>query len=261
MSFQKVDAGRGVEWLKQGVNLIIQNPVAFLVMALILGIIMIIPFLGSLALAVLGPTLMAGLAYAAREQANGRKADIAHLFRGFQEEGRIGQLLLLCLPGIAAGVLVAILAFVLIGGAILGAGAAASAGSNYGSAGALGGGMLILGLISLVVVLAAYSLVIFAIPRVMFDRVEAFAAMKESLAATLANIVPLLVLSVIIFVAYLVCMVLLVIPVLGWILWFVILLGFIALNGTLLYLMYRDIFGDASAAPGGYMPPPVPPVG
>ena len=66
MSFGKVDAGKGLNWLTEAVGIVFRNPAAFLVMALIVGVINVIPFLGSLAIVVCGPALMGGIVYAAR---------------------------------------------------------------------------------------------------------------------------------------------------------------------------------------------------
>ena len=49
MSFGKVDAGNGLNWLTEAIGIVFRNPVAFLVMGLIVGVINFIPFLGSLA--------------------------------------------------------------------------------------------------------------------------------------------------------------------------------------------------------------------
>ena len=109
MSFQRVDAGRGVEWLKQGVELVFKNPVVFLVNAFLFGVIWciayLIPLIGWIIAAALAPILAAGMVYAFREQAGGGEARIEHLFRGFQEPGKPVQLGLLGLPSIASGAL------------------------------------------------------------------------------------------------------------------------------------------------------------
>ena len=52
MSFGKVDAGNGLNWLTEGIGIVFRNPGAFLVMALKIGVIKLITFLGSLAILV-----------------------------------------------------------------------------------------------------------------------------------------------------------------------------------------------------------------
>ena len=88
-------------------------------------------------------------------------------------------MLLLCLPTIVGGALLLVCGLVFGLGALLSGGLSAANGSNLG-VGAIGGGVMLLCLIGLVVVLAIYALQFFAIPRVMLDGVEPFAAMKES---------------------------------------------------------------------------------
>lgn len=251
MSFQKVEAGRGIEWLKQSVALVLKNPAAFLVMALILSIIGIIPILGLLVLLIIGPALMAGMIYAYREEDQGRKAEIGMLFKAFQEPGKIGPLIALCIPGVIAMVLLIVFGFVLLGGALLGMGASGAAQSSAGLAASLGGGFVIFFLLCLAIVFVFYALIIFAIPRVMFDGVEPFAAMKESIAASLANIAPLFLYGIIMFVIVLVAgFILAFIPILG-----PLLLGLAlnAINGAASYIAYRDVFA------GGGMVAPLPP--
>jgi len=113
----------------------------------------------------------------------------------------------------------------------------------------------------------AHALVFFAVPRVMFDDLEPFAAMRESWRAVLANIGAVLLFLVLVLVAYLA-------------LWIV--LGWFAVIGQLLIAMvmmplvpvamwraYRDVYGEitqetaavapappAAGAPGEDPPPP-----
>src|SRR3982750_193105 len=151
MSFQKVGAGQGVEWLKGGIELVKANPVVFLVNSLIfciiVGVLSFIPILGSIAVALLAPVFAAGMMYAYREQHEGRTPAIEHLFQGFKEPGRIGPLLILGLPAIVAAVVMLVLTFALLGGAIMGG---AMSGSGTAAAASIGGSIALVGLISLV---------------------------------------------------------------------------------------------------------------
>jgi uncharacterized membrane protein len=260
MSFQSVGAGRGIEWIKAAVDVVMKNPVAFLVMALIFGLIMVIPVVGSIAVIVFGPALMGGMVYATKKQAEGGTAEIGDLFAAFQQQNKLGPMVLLCLPGIAAGVLGAVLGFVLLGGAILGGAASAAGGSDAAALASLGGGFALFFLVMLLIALAVYATVVFAIPRVMLDNLDAVAAMKESLSASLANIGALLVYCLVMFVVYLVSMILLIIPILGWIAWFVVLLGLVAANSSAVYFAYRDIFPSAGGSMAAPPAPPAPPM-
>ena len=138
-------------------------------------------------------------------------------------------------------------------GALVSGGISAANGSSLG-AGAIGGGVLLLVLIGLIVVLAIYAFQFFAIPRVMLDGVEPFAAMKESLAACLANIGAFLVFGVVFTVICCVAaMVLIWIPIIGWI----VMSGVATvILGAALFVAWRQVYASASAA--STMPPPAP---
>ena len=192
MAFQKVPAGNGLQWITEAVNLIMKNPAPFLLMGLVLGVISMVPIIGGLALLILGPALYGGVMFAANEQQAGRKADFPQLFQAFKEEGKLPKMLMLCLPAVAAAVILAVLGAMLLGGAMLGAGMAASANSNAGLA-ALGASAFVFFLLALAVGIVSYSLTFFATPRVMLEGAEPIEAMKDSARAVLANIGPVLV--------------------------------------------------------------------
>ena len=193
MSFQTVPASQGLKWLTDAVNLILRNPGPYLLMGLVVTVMAMVPLLGTFALAILGPALYGGIMYAAREQERGGTADFKHLFQAFNEPGKLPKMLLLCLPGIAAGVVLAILAVVLLGGALLGAGLSSANNSGAGVGASLGIGFLFFFVLALAVGIFTYALTFFATPRVMLDDIEAIPSMQESLKACLANIGALLV--------------------------------------------------------------------
>lgn len=256
MSYGKVDAGKGAAWLTDAIALVLRNPVAFLVMGLILAVINIVPVLGGLALTICGPALVGGIVYAARTESEGGKAEIAHLFRAFQEPGKIGPMLLLCLPALLGGGILLVLGIVFGIGALISGSLSAAAGSNMGW-GAIGGGVVILALFAVVIGFAIYALQFFAVPRVMLDGIEPFEAMKESLAACLANIGAFILFGVIMVVAFVVLgIVLAFIPLLGWL---ALIAAGSAVFGCAQYIAYRQVFPSdgAAAAPG--TPPPAPP--
>jgi hypothetical protein len=255
MSYQTVEAGRGIEWLKGAIQIAMGNPGVFLVMALIVAIIAIVPIIGTIGLLVFGPALLGGFIWAIREHDQGRTAEIGQLFTAFQQPGKLGPMVMLCLPAVAFGVIMVVVLFLTVGAAIMGA----ATGGGDGGAGAAAaiGGAVIAGLIGLVLGIGLYLLMIFAIPRVMFDNVEPIAAMKESLAAALANIVAIIVYCVVTFIGMFVLALLI-----GWI----PLVGMIALTliayclaAGVIYLAYKDVFGVADAAPPAFVPPPAPP--
>lgn len=260
MSYRSVEAGRGVQWLVEAVQLVMRNPGVFLVQALILAVLMIvlnfIPVLGQVAGLVLSPVLLAGMVYSFREVDQGRDADVAQMFAGFQQPGKIGPLMMLSIPSIVGLVVMVVLAFLFIGGSIIGA--VASGGNDAAGAMAIGGGLLVFMLLAFVVSLAIAAVVIFAVPRVMFDNAEPFAAMKESLSASLANIAPLLIFSIIFFIAAAIGFtVLSLVPILGSI---VALLAIYAIGAAVVYIAYKDVFEPAVVVDtidhSRYGPPP-----
>lgn len=251
MSFGKVDAGNGLGWLTDAVRLVFKNPVAFLVMGLIMAVINFVPILGGLVLTICGPALLGGVVFAAREESEGRKAEIPHLFRAFQEPGKIGPMLLLCLPAIVGGAVLLICGFVFGLGALISGGLSAANGSSMGM-GALGGGVMILCLIAIVLMFLIYALQFFAVPRVMLEGVEPFAAMKESLSACLANIGAFLLFGIVLSVAFIVlALVLMIVPIIGW-------LALIAVATVVFacaeYIAWRQIY----AGTPNPIPPPAP---
>jgi len=253
MSFRKVEAGSGVNWLTEGFRIIMANPAAFLVMGLILAVVNFIPILGGLVLTICGPALIGGIVYAAREQAEGSKAEIAHLFRAFQEPGKIGPMLLLCLPAIVGGAVLLICAFVFGIGALIGGGlSAASSSSTSALVGGLGGGAFVLLLIAMGLMFLIYALQFFAVPRVMLDGVEPFAAMKESLSACLANFGAFLVFAIVLFVSFVVLAIaLMLVPILGWL---ALVTVATVVYACAEYVAWRQVYGAAA----GSVPPPVP---
>lgn len=214
MSYQSVPAGNGLQWLTEAVQLILKNPAPFALMGLLVAVIAIVPILGGLALLVLAPALYGGIMYAAREQEAGRAVDFQQLFQAFREDGKLGKMILLCLPSIAAGIAIVVLGMVLFGGAIL---AAMGGGGSETAVGAgLGFGFLLFVPLALAVGLASFALTFFATPHVMLGSVETFDAMKTSLKACLANVgATLIFLVVLLGGALVVAMVLIWIPLLG----------------------------------------------
>ncbi len=277
MSHQSVEASRGHAWFRGAIDLIAHNPVPLLVIALLFvigtSVVSLVPVLGTLAVIALTPVLGGGFMYALREEHEGRGAQIEHLLRGFQEPGRLLPLMLLGVPALIAGILVAIALIVFVGAAALQMIASgASSSVDPASLASLGIGVLVALMFGLLLVLAAAAIVVFAVPRVMLDGIEPFTAMKESLAASLSNVGALLVFTLMFVAALLVLLVATAlvgwIPLLGQLVallaWFAFGVGWIAVSNGGVFLAYRDLW-PASAATDIVLPygppPPAPPVG
>jgi hypothetical protein len=256
MSYQTVEAGRGIEWLKGAIQIAMANPGVFVVMALILAVVAVVPIVGQLALLVFGPALFGGFIWAIREHEQGRSTEIGQLFTAFQQPGKLGPMVMLCLPTVAAGLLMVVVAFFAFGAALLGVASGGGDSSGAGAVAAIGGAVLA-GVVGLVLGVVLFLLLIFSIPRVMFDGIDPIAAMKESLAAGMANIVAVIVLFVLLLVILLVVTALTFwLPLIGQLVQFTIVY---ALFCGVIYFAYKDVFGVADAAPPAYVPPPAPP--
>jgi hypothetical protein len=258
MAFQKVPAGNGLQWITESVNLILKNPAPFALMGLVVGVISMIPILGGLALLVIGPALYGGIMFAAREEHAGRKADFQHLFQAFKQEGKLPKMLVLCLPGVIAVVILGVLGAVLLSGALLGAGVSgANGGDGTVALAALGGGALLFGLIALVVGLACYALTFFATPRVMLESAEPMEAMKDSARAVLANIGAVLVYCGILLLAFIVLgAILSIIPLIGQL---ILMVAITPLVSVAAYVAWRHVYRNDITQEIPPATPPAPP--
>ncbi len=246
MAIRTVPAGNGIQWITEAVNLLLKNPAPFAMMGLVVAVAGIIPILGSLALAILGPALYGGIAYAARVQDRGGNADFSHIGQAFQQPGKIGPMLLLCLPGIVAGLLVGIVLGIMLAVMLAGAGVSSLTDSPAALLASLGVGGLIALVLILVVAVLVFAITFFAIADVMFATDDAFGAMRQSLHACLTNIGAMLLYVLVLLVAA------------------IVLAGILSLVSTILaqfalsiiaapiycasmYLAWKDIYGDTAA--------------
>ena len=246
MNHRKVEAGRGAGWIRAGYELLVRNPGVFLTMALILAVGQAIPLV-NLAMVVAGPALFGGFLFALREQDEGRPAELRHLFLAFQTPGKAGPLMLLCLPGVAAVLMIGVILFVWIGAAFMGYG---MSGNTTGAAAwdaALGIGAIVAVVLVVAIAFALYALMFYAVPRVLFDAQAPGAALRQSLVATFANLGAMLVFGGLF---WLMCVVgfavTSIVPVLGWMAWGV---AVTALAAACVYSGYKDVFGAAEPAP------------
>lgn len=241
MAMMRVDAGRGWGWIVEGWRLFAQAPGIWIVILLIyLGIsvvLSLIPFVGGLAYMLLSPVLAGGMLYGAAAQARGEPLEIAHLFRGFQDQERMGPLVLLGAISLAGYVLMALVIFVFMGGGLMIGATIDSATGTVVPPEAMGGLLAGAGLVALLVLLTISLLIAMAlfygVPLVMLGGQNAWPAAQDSIAACSINILPLLVFGLI----YLVLGVVAVIPFgLG-----LLILGPVTVGAV--YASYREVFG------------------
>jgi hypothetical protein len=254
MSHRHVAADSGLRWIADAFRMIASNPAPFLSMGLVVAVIALVPLLGALALGVFGPALYAGIAYAAREQSSGRRAEVQHLFRGFQLPGKLPRLLLLCLPGLAAGLIVVVLLVALLGSALAGLDTTAIENSPELGA-ALGARGLLFAVLALAIGVAAYALVFFAVPRVILTDIEPVPAMRESLQACLTNLGAFLLFFALLLVGAVMLSLLLswLPPIIAQLIATAVMIPVVS---AALYFAWRDVFGEAG---DGSEPPGPPP--
>jgi uncharacterized membrane protein len=229
-----VAAGRGWDWIVGGWNLFKKQPgmwIGLIVVALVLFFVMaIIPFIGSLAMMVLGPVFGGGVILGCRALDEGRELEIGHLFAGFKE--KFGTLAAVGAIYLAVSVVIA-----LVVGLVFGAGMfalLAGSGGEPGAGAAAGAimGSLLMVLVMLALMLPVMMAIWFAPSLVVLNDRGAVEAMKESFAGCLKNIVPFLLYGVVMLVASVIAA----IPLgLGW-----LVLGPVMVGS--LYVSYRDIY-------------------
>lgn len=121
----KVPATAGAEWLMGGFGLLRRSPLGLGTLGLLFGLLGLVanlalqraPDVGlvlQFVFVVVGPLLLAGMVYAAREVDEGRPATPGHLLRGLQG-GKAPRLLATLLPQVVAVILLMTLLLTLIG--------------------------------------------------------------------------------------------------------------------------------------------------
>ena len=112
-----VGAGRGWDWIASGWGLFKRQPGTWigltLVGLLIFIAIGIIPFVGSLALALLGPVFAAGVILGCRALEDGAELQVGHLFAGFRD--KLGSLVVIGALNLVAQILIMVVVMLIIG--------------------------------------------------------------------------------------------------------------------------------------------------
>jgi len=225
-----VDAGRGWAWLASAWELFKRQPGVWIVIT-ILGLVIfvvigVIPVVGGLALALLGPVFAAGVILGCRALENGGTLEIGHLFAGFRD--RFGAL-----AAIGALNLVAQIVIMLVAGLATGASMFAMLrGGGQPNAAGMGMGVILAGLIAAALMIPVAMAVWFAPSLVVLNERGTVEAMKESFAGCLKNIIPFLLYGVALFIMAIVASLPLA---LGW-----LVLG--PVIAASIYTSYRDIY-------------------
>ncbi|MCP4040377.1 MAG: hypothetical protein GY731_00265 [Gammaproteobacteria bacterium] len=198
-----VPAEHGWEWIRRGFWHFRQSWGAWVLAILAWGVISmvvsLIPFIGSLALSLFGPVIMAGYMLGAREQDKGGDFQFNHLFAGFSSN--LAQLVLVglifLLGSFAVGMVVALIgmgSFAALGGM--------EAAQNQDPAAmmeAMGGftTIILVMLITMALIVPLLMAYWFAPALVALDGLTALSAMKMSFRGCMKNIVPFLIFGVI----------------------------------------------------------------
>ena len=222
-----VAAGRGWDWIVAGWELFKKQPgvwIGLVVVALIIFVVLaIIPFIGSLAMAIIGPVFAAGVMLGCRALSEGGELEIGHLFAGFKD--KFGTLAAVGALNLAAQVVIMIVVMLITGASLFALG---GGGAGSGTAISIVLAMLIMLALMVPVAMAVW----FAPALVVLQGRGAVEALKESFSGCLKNIVPFLLYGVVLFVAAIIAS----IPFgLGW-----LVLGPVMAGS--LYASYRDVY-------------------
>lgn len=251
MTARRVEAGQGWAWIVEGWRLFLKAPGLWIVMLLIyivVGVLLsFIPLVGGLVYTLAMPALMGGMIYGAAALSQGHTLEISYLFRAFQDQERLGPMLILGALLVVAHIIVGLTIGGIVAGWMMG-GARMPVNEPMTPAMVMNTGtllgLLILFLIGLVIAMALF----YAIPLVMLGKKAPWPSIQESFSACLTNISPFLVFGLV----YLVLAFLAAIP-FG--------LGFFILGPVTfaaVYASYRDVFPEKELHQvSNLSPPPV----
>lgn len=241
-AIRSVAAGRGLDWITEGWALFLRAPGPWIVLVLLVVVVSLIcnaiPLLGSLLGPFVSTLLSASALLAARNLQQTGTLQVADVFAILQHPALKPVLIV---AGIYFGLILA--AGMIFAAVVFGAGGLGMLmGAMEGDTAALAGGAfgVALGaLVMLALMVPITAMYWYAIPAVVFGGAEPWSAMKQSLAACLANMVPLLVYGVIALIALS----------LGAIPFFLGLLVVLPVLFASWLISYQDIY-DTESAPG-----------
>ena len=244
MEPQRLKAGQGWEWIKQGYALFMKAPLLWIVVLIICVVAAVgissIPVLGEPLVSLLMPVIMVGLMVGCRALSQDEELELAHLFSGFKQ--RTSQLVTLGGISLVSQYLILGLMMMIGGATLVGIlmNAQPDIDPNVMMQAVAGAGIsVLLGIVLFCLLMMAMQ---FAPMLVYFREVPPVQAMKLSLRAFYHNAGPMLVYGM----TFLLLAILASLPMmLGW-------LVLLPLVFTSLYASYNDIFPplkDTSSAP------------
>lgn len=210
MDVRKVRPGAGAEWLLGGFALLRRAPLGLGLLGAIFGVLASAASIVAtrstqlfavveLAMLLLGPLLVAGMVYAAREVDEGRDATPGQLLQGLRE-GKGARLLATLLPQVGAALLIVVLLAIVVGPQELQQSLRVlesiqgQANPDPALVRQLPAGRFLLWIVLAIVVgVGAWFFTFVAIPEMMFTERGAFAAMGRSFRACATNVPALIV--------------------------------------------------------------------
>ena len=184
-----VPPGRGWKWISEGYSSHVKKDLgawvgAVLVYFVISVVLSMVPFIGSVALLLLGPVIMAGFMIGARDQSQGGAFTFNHLFSAFDESP--GQLMLVAVLYFVGALLVGVVTVSMFGASMMGALAGESAAPPSLAT------MLLPLLVMMLLLLPLLMAYWFAPALVALNGLSAVEAMKQSFRGCLKNMLPML---------------------------------------------------------------------
>ncbi|MBE9516144.1 MAG: hypothetical protein IME93_04120 [Proteobacteria bacterium] len=198
MDSNSTGIGHGWAWVTHAWQLFTREPGLLIAMFLtIIGIqifLSLIPILGQLASMLLSPALSGGVLYCAQKLDRGEKIGFGNMFQAFQQEGKIGPMLMLGFVSLLLGVAAMVPMFVSMAGVMEMANNPDLQQNPMAAVAGATGALFVM----TVVIAVMIMLMFYATPLVMLRGVTIGVALKASFIACLRNILPLTWYSIII---------------------------------------------------------------
>ena len=248
---QRVAAGRGVAWFGEGWSLFMSAAGPLIAIAVVMYALLlvggIIPLLGTLAVTLFWPHLMAGY-YLALEHAHQRQpVAVGDLFVPFNDPMNLLGLGLFYLVGTV--VLMAVVLLFMLGGLGLAGLETVLSGQSSGTGELQLQGLVVsmlLGLLVMFALLVPFMMAFIFSPLLVHQHdIPPVDAIKLSFQACLRNFMPFLLWGLVWLAAFVVAVIIGIIPILGWLLFIAFLFLVTPLSLASLYVAYRDIFLEA----------------
>lgn len=188
MDIQRLEAGQGLAWIQTGWTCFMRLPGLWILLMLaflaIVVVLSLIPWVGSLIVALIGPVLGAGALEAAKRAAHGEDFAVGILFAPFARNAVLNDLLVLGAVSLAVNMLIMGIGVVFMGGSMLGMGMMLGDGGAFVGMGV--GALLSIPLMMTLHILLSAAL-FFAVPLVMEGKEPPLQAMQASLKACWVN--------------------------------------------------------------------------